>query len=123
MNIAGLLKHLQADFVWFVPGGTSVMPMVLLPLEMVMRQLSATPKRAFFADNKVSVVFRTAALREQSNKGQPLATDVREIARQLRSAGYDLLTDDRLSLYELEPEFGGTREGAETELMDHRPFW
>lgn len=110
MDLASMLPHISGEFVWLVPGGTKLMPpLVVLSLERVLRHLTGSPRRALYTDNAFSIIYRVAALKELLRSGKTLPADLREMGRLMRESGYELAVDhdDNSVLCDLEEVYGG----------------
>ena len=110
LDLGSLLKHVQGDFFWILPGGSRLSgPMTIMALIRVLRSFQDKPQQASYSDQCYSVVYRTAALRALTAGGSTLSAELRENARMLHEAGYELAADNDPihALAEIESLYGG----------------
>jgi hypothetical protein len=114
LDIGSLLRYVHGDYLWILPGGTLLSPVTTMALLRVLRAFHDNGQLALYYDRGHSMIYRTAALQALLSASRTLSADLRENARMLQEAGFELAANDdpRVSLVELEPLYGGEGRGA-----------
>ena len=107
LDLGSLLKYVHGDYLWILPGGSRLSgTFTMMALIRVLRAFQEKPKLALYSDQRYCMIYRTAALRTLMASGNTLSADLRENARMLQQAGFELAADDG-RLVEIEPLYGG----------------
>lgn len=107
LDLGSLLKHVHGDYLWILPGSSRLDgTLTMMALIRVLRAFQEKPKLALYYDQHYSMIYRTAALRALMASGNTLSAELRENARMLQQAGFELATDDG-RLVKIEPLYGG----------------
>jgi hypothetical protein len=110
MDMNALLKHVQGDYLWIIPGGTRLASaFATMSLVRVLRSFEEKPKLGSYSDQCYCLIYRTAALRTLIASGRTLSSESRENGRMLHDAGFEFAADNdlNLALAILEPFYGG----------------
>src|SRR5262249_54761238 len=74
LEMAWLLPKISGKFLWMVPGGTTVeSTLTAMSLRRVIGHMEQNPKRAFYSDGSMSIIFRVDALRNVVRAGHRLS--------------------------------------------------
>lgn len=107
LDLGSHLKHVHGDYLWILPGGSRLDgTLTMMTLIRVLRAFQEKPKLALYRDQRYCMIYRTAALRTLMAAGNTLSAELRENARMLQQAGFELAADDG-RLVEIEPLYGG----------------
>jgi hypothetical protein len=88
--------------------------MTMMALIRVLNAFKESRKLALYSDSHYCMIYRTAALRALMSSGHTLSAELRDNARMLQQAGFELAADDDpgFSLAELELVYGGQGRSA-----------
>lgn len=110
LDLNYFLPHIAGDFLWLIPGGTTFsVSLAIVELMRALTCLSEARQAALYFDGSLTVLYRTAALRDIVCRGHTLSPDLQENARMLQECGYLLVAQPRGSapICELEGIYGG----------------
>ena len=113
LDLGALLEHVHGDYLWILPGGSRLSgPMTIMALIRVLRGFQEKPKLALYSDQCYSMIYRTAALRTLMAAGNTLSAELRDNARMLQDAGFELAADNDPihGLVDVESLYGGQRD-------------
>jgi len=113
LDLGYLLKHVHGDFLWILPGGGRLSgPMTMMALIRVLRGFQEKPKLALYSDQCYCMIYRTSALRALMRSGKTPSAELRDNARMLQEAGFELAADNDPShgLVEIEALYGGQHD-------------
>ena len=113
LDIGSLLKHIHGDYLWILPGGSRWSgPMSVMALIRVLRGFQENPKLALYSDQCYCMIYRTSALRALMSSGKTLSSELRDNARMLQEAGFQLASDNDPihGLVEIESLYGGQHD-------------
>jgi hypothetical protein len=106
--LGSFLNHVHGEYLWILPGGSRLSgPLTIMSLARVIRSFQENPKLALYSDSSYSYIYRTSALRELMAKGSTFSPELRDNARMLQEAGYQLAVDKNHDLVEIESIYGG----------------
>jgi len=113
LDFGSLLKHVHGEYLWILPGGSRLSgPMTIMALIRVLRGFQDKPKLALYSDQCYCMIYRTSALRALAASGNALSAELRDNARMLQEAGFELAADNDPihGLVEIESLFGGQQD-------------
>ncbi len=110
LDTESLLNHIHGDYFWILPGGTHLFgPTTEIALIRVLREFQKDPKLALYSDQCYCIIVRSSALRSLIASGKKLSPDLRENAKMLQEAGFQIASnsDPDTRLAEIEALYVG----------------
>jgi len=113
LDLGYLLKRVHGEFLWILPGGSRLSgPMTIMALIRVLRGFQEKPKLGLYSDQCYSMIYRTSALRALVASGKTPSSELRDNAKMLQEAGFELSADNdpNHGLVEIESLYGGQHD-------------
>jgi len=113
LDLGYLLKYVHGAYLWILPGGSRLSgPTTIMALSRVLRGFHENPKLALYSDQSYCMIYRTSALRTLIASGKTLSAELRDNARMLQEATFELAADNDpiCRLVEVESLYGGPQD-------------